>query len=88
MIDMLIALRQRQVPRPSQAAVARRLGLTRVAVNAWESGIARPDPEHLQALLDLYEATDEERLEAWRLRSMPRREEAAPVDPSVDGKAA
>ena len=45
------------------------LGVSRATVYAWETPAVRPRPEHLQALLDLYGATDEERLEAWRLRS-------------------
>jgi transcriptional regulator with XRE-family HTH domain len=69
MQDLLIAMRQRQRPVPSQAEVARKVGVTRVAVNAWESGERLPSPKHLQALLDLYTATDAERLDAWRQRS-------------------
>jgi transcriptional regulator with XRE-family HTH domain len=69
MKDLLAALRQRQYPPVSQAEAARRLGLTRVAVNGWESGERMPAPKHLGALLDIYGATDEERAEAWRLRA-------------------
>jgi transcriptional regulator with XRE-family HTH domain len=76
MRDLLIRLRRRQEPEPTQAAVARRLGVTRVAVNAWEQGERLPSAKHLQGLLDLYGATDGERLEAWRLRAQPAEEAA------------
>ena len=58
--------------------VSERVGVVRSTVYLWEADDRRPEPEHLQALLDLYEATDDERLEAWRLRSLP-----PPVDASV-----
>lgn len=52
--------------------VARDLGVVRSAVYLWESTTTArrlPSATSLQQLLDLYEATDEQRLLAWRLRS-------------------
>lgn len=57
--------------RPVQS-VSEATGIPRSTLFAWESDTVRPPPERVGALLDLYGATDEERLEAWRLRSMPR----------------
>lgn len=54
------------------ATVARELGVVRSAVYLWEStSHARraPSPPNLQKLLDLYGASREQRLLAWRLRS-------------------
>ncbi len=48
------------------------LGVPKATAYAWESEGARPEPEQLQRLLDLFEASDEDRLTAWRLRSAPR----------------
>jgi transcriptional regulator with XRE-family HTH domain len=46
----------------------------------WEGPRSRPEPEDLQDLLDLYGATDAERLKAWELRtSNPL--EVAPTEP-------
>lgn len=56
---------------------ARAIGVDRTAVHQWENGTKSPEPGNLQALLDLFGATDEQRLEAWRLRSLPRNEPAA-----------
>jgi predicted transcriptional regulator len=58
-------------------AVAEHLGVSRAAVYMWEADDRRPEPEQLGRLLDLYVATDVERLEAWRLRSLPRNEDGA-----------
>ena len=55
----------------SMAEVIERLSMPRSTAYWHESASGRPSPEHLQALLDLYQATDDERLEAWRLRSLP-----------------
>ena len=53
--------------------VATRLGVARPTAYQWEKAYSgRPEPEHLHALLELYCATDAEKLEAWRLRSLPR----------------
>ena len=49
--------------------VVERLGIPRSTAYAWEQPQSRPEPENLQALLNLYEATDEERLRAWELRA-------------------
>lgn len=55
---------------------AEKLGVQRNTAYSWEipegKGSRRPEPEVLGKLLDLYSATDRERLEAWRLRSLPR----------------
>lgn len=61
------------------AGVIERLGVPRSTAYSWEAPGARPHPEHLQRLLDLYDATDAERLEAWRLRaSVPPSIESSP----------
>lgn len=49
--------------------VVDRLGVPRSTAYQWEWQSSRPEPENLQRLLDLYEATDAERLEAWELRA-------------------
>ena len=51
--------------------VATALGVARSAIYHWEGGKRRPDPENLGRLLDHYEATEEQRARAWRLRSLP-----------------
>jgi transcriptional regulator with XRE-family HTH domain len=66
-----VLLRELRGPRRAQD-VARDLGVVRSAVYLWESTTpARrlPSATSLQRLLDLYGATDEQRLLAWRLRS-------------------
>ena len=70
MHEMLKEMRKSAGMKPEEVAAA--LGVDRSAVYFWESGAHRPEPERLHALLDLYGASDEERLEAWRLRSLPR----------------
>ena len=70
MVDILKSLRSRRGMRVDDVAEA--LGLDRSTIYTWEKGDKRPDPEHLGRLLDLYDATDAERLEIWRLRSLPR----------------
>lgn len=49
--------------------VARTLGVVRSAVHLWEASTRMPSAVHLQALLDLYEASDDQRLRAWELRA-------------------
>jgi len=41
----------------SQAELARRLGLSRSAVSAWEMGISKPHTEHLVAMAKLFNVT-------------------------------
>lgn len=48
------------------------LGVPRATAYAWEGADSRPEPENLKRLLDLYGATDDERLHAWELRGEPR----------------
>lgn len=48
------------------------LEVPKATAYAWETRGARPEPEQLQRLLDLFNASDEDRLTAWRLRSGPR----------------
>lgn len=68
----------------SMAQVIERLSVPKSTAYWFEGdgSIGRPSPEHLQALLDLYQATDEERLEAWRLRALPPSAEPDP-EPTV-----
>ena len=66
---LLVELRRRRGL--SMAEVIEHLGVPRSTAYGWEGAASRPEPEHLQRLLDLYAATDEDRLEAWRLRAMP-----------------
>lgn len=66
-----VLLRELRGPRRVQD-VARDLGVVRSAVYLWESTTASrrlPSATSLQQLLDLYEASDAQRLLAWRLRS-------------------
>lgn len=44
-ISPLKAFRQNQEPRLSQAALAERLGVTRLTVTRWESGARKIDPD-------------------------------------------
>lgn len=69
-------------------SVAAHVGVVRSAVYLWEADDRRPDPEHLQRLLDLYGASDAERLEAWRLRSLPSDESPAPPVSQSSGEVA
>ena len=65
--ELLSRLRQRRgltIP-----DVVERLGVPRSTAYQWEWASSRPEPENLQRLLDLYEATPDERLEAWELRA-------------------
>lgn len=46
------------------------LGIARPTIHSWmTSGVSArlPSPRHLQALLDVVDATPEQRAEAWRL---------------------
>lgn len=52
--------------------IVARLDVPRATAYSWERADGRPEPENLQRFLDLVEATDDERLEAWRLRALPR----------------
>jgi transcriptional regulator with XRE-family HTH domain len=52
--------------------VARSIGVARSAIYHWEGDKRQPDPTNLGALLDHYEADDDDRAQAWRLRSLPR----------------
>lgn len=49
--------------------VAEALGLARATVYSWETGARLPAPEQLGRFLDLMDATDGDRLDAWRFRS-------------------
>ncbi len=61
--------RLRQQRGMSVPEVVEALGIPRSTGYAWEGPHSRPEPENLQRLLDLYEATDAERLQAWDLRA-------------------
>lgn len=52
------------------AQVAEQLGASRASAYAWEGPRSHPTPEALGRLLDLYGATDAERLEVWRMRAL------------------
>lgn len=65
--DLLARLRQRRGM--TMPEVVEALGIPRSTGYSWEGPHSRPEPENLQRLLDLYEATDEERLQAWDLRA-------------------
>lgn len=67
--DLMAALRTRRGL--TMAQVIEELGVPRSTAYVWESASSRPDPEHLQRLLDLYEASDADRLHAWELRARP-----------------
>ena len=67
--QLIRKLRQGVSPSLSMAAVADHIGVSNGSVYWWESDERRPSPEHLHALLDLYKATDDERLRAWALRA-------------------
>jgi transcriptional regulator with XRE-family HTH domain len=69
-------------------AVIDRLGVPRSTAYVWETTSSRPAPEHLQPLLDLYDATPEERLEAWRLRAAPVDDASVPPSPPSPGEVA
>lgn len=59
------------------ADVAEAIGVVKSAIYLWESDTTasrRPTPSNLQALLDHYGATPEERLRAWELTAEPRPE--------------
>lgn len=74
--EFLRLLHEDRAPGMSSDSVADAIGVDRTAVWRFERGSRSPKPEKLGKLLDLYGATDEERLEAWRLRSLPRDEPA------------
>lgn len=63
---LLASLRERRGF--SVADVGRRVGVARSTAYSWEA-TGRPGPETLGRLLKLYEATEEEELQAWRLLS-------------------
>ena len=64
--QLLMGLRERAGM--SMAEVVRTLGVPRATAYQWEQH-GRPEPESLQRMLDLYCASDAERLEAWALRA-------------------
>ena len=53
------------------ADVVEALDAPRATIYHWEGPNSRPEPESLKPLLELYEATDEERLAVWELRGTP-----------------
>jgi transcriptional regulator with XRE-family HTH domain len=62
------------------ATVIERLQVPKATAYWWETSRGRPEPEQLQRLLDLYNASPTDRLKAWELRtSNPL--ETAPTDP-------
>lgn len=64
----------------TRAQVQAHMSCSRSAVHWWESAEGgRPRTEQLQRLLDLYGATDNERLLAWKLRAQDTRETDAGV---------
>jgi transcriptional regulator with XRE-family HTH domain len=63
----------------SMVQVIETLGVPRSTAYFWESPASRPEPEHLQALLTLYGASDAQQLQAWKLRSAGR-DAVAPLD--------
>lgn len=64
--------------------VARAIDRSRGTAYGFEAGTIRPSADSLQALLDLYGASDAERLMAWRLLT----ESGAPSDASPSPSAA
>lgn len=73
--QLLRALRERSGL--SVSDVHRTIGVSRATAYHWEGEDSRPTARHLQSLLDLYGATDRERLEAWESRAFASPEEAA-----------
>lgn len=59
-------------------------GIPRRTLYAYESGAARPAPHRLGTLLDAYDATDEERLEALAYYTSSQGEPVATEEPSRD----
>lgn len=57
--------------------VQRALGVSRATAYHWEGPDSRPTVEHLHQLLDLFGASDGEKLLAWELRACASPEEAA-----------
>lgn len=55
----------------SVAKVIDALGVPRSTAYHWEGPSSRPDPVDLKRLLDLYEATADDKLRAYELRGMP-----------------
>ena len=62
------------------ATVIERLQVPRATAYWWETPRGRPEPEQLQRLLDLYDASPADRLKAWELRTSDPLE-VAPTDP-------
>ena len=67
--EALRAIRRERGLRVTQ--VVESLGVPRSTAYSWEGPTASPQPSELQALLDLYGATDDERLRIWSLRARP-----------------
>lgn len=55
----------------SVAKVIEDLDVPRSTAYHWEGPASRPDPVDLKRLLDLYEASDDDKLRAYELRGMP-----------------
>ena len=75
----------------SVGKVAKTLKVARVTVQSWlTTGSSRrcPSPRHLQALLDLVEATPDERANAWALLAQADAEQSGEVRPQVEAEAA
>lgn len=64
--------------------VIEQLQVRRSTAYWWEGPQSRPEPEELQRLLDLYGASPEEQLLAWRFRTSDPLETAPtePLDPA------
>lgn len=60
----------------TMSEVVEKLGIPRATGYLWESPRSRPEPESLQRLLDLYNASASDRLRAWELRAAGRDEAA------------
>lgn len=53
----------------SHADLAEQIGVYRQTVHSWVTNKKAPTPEHLEMILECLGASDEDRLEAWRLRA-------------------
>lgn len=73
-------------PRPSNADIARRLGVTRGAVGGWING-ARPEPHHLHALSTLTGVPYDQLLTAALVDAGYLREKDHGLDPAATNRA-
>lgn len=64
----------------SRSAVAAAVGVSRMSLYDWETGVKAPSPEHLAALIRLYACDEATELRLWRLRSGAEGEQVAGVE--------